>query len=822
MEMFNLGKKLIIAFSVAIVLLICIGAVSAGDVNSTDNNSPNILKASNNGNIATNMGNTNSNQLTANETYVTSNLVTSGNGNNSIKTLNETYATVNGEIFYEIPSETVVNISNSECCSFIIQEDGETVYAFRQDSPLNGYGLEINEQNWHGLKIIKQEIDTQVTYFFHSIITENGWVMGQGGSQYNSPSRSIEQIASEMVLSNTISPDALRRIKNILAPYGYGHFVIKAPDGRYGIAFANTYLTGTLQVGQYMVIPNYLEYHVKGNYKTYADNPVDAIIIVCSYDPSGENRRDLITYDYKPHSTANGNYYGVDVYATNDNGHNVGLKTSRIVTHFYYKGKYYSPSVIPENPGKLYVATHIFENQPLGNNINLISGDKSVLVNKEMKVEYKIVHITTEKTITFDLGSDVDFVGASVSHGSYNYNAQEHILYWHVPAISEAKQIIITAKPKFSKNYNIHCSISGMSEKNEFSYYATEYGANINANDVDKYKGGSQRLNVYLLDKYNKPLAGEKVTININGQNYNRAVKEEGYTSLAINLNPGEYDVNVVYNGKFGNVQTTAKVIVKTTLFGQDIEKYYKNDTQFFASFLDGNGNPLRNSKVEFNINGVFYTRTTDENGRAKLNINLQPNKYIITSINSATGEKHSNSITVKNVLFENKNIVKYYKNDTQYTIKVLDGKGNPLSGGTVVFNINGVFYTRTTNATGYAKLNINLAPGKYIITADYKGLKASNNIVVKPILEAKDLSMEYLDESKFKVKLLDGQGNPYAEQNITFNINGVFYNRTTDSDGIANLNIRLMPGEYIITSKYGNGATLSNKITISRLAKTQ
>ena len=319
-----------------------------------------------------------------------------------------------------------------------------------------------------------------------------------------------------------------------------------------------------------------------------------------------------------------------------------------------------------------------------------------------------------------------------------------------------------------------------------------------------------------MLDKYNNPLVGEKVAIKINGQTYYRTVKEEGYASLAINLNPGEYDANIAYDGKFGNVQTTAKVIVKTTLFAQDIEKYYKNDTQFFASFLDGNGKPLRNSKVQFNINGVFYTRTTDETGQAKLNINLGPNKYIITSINLATGEKHSNSVTVKNVLFENRNLVKYYKNDTQYTIKVLDGKGKPLNGGTVVFNINGVLYTRTTNATGYAKLNINLAPGTYIITADYKGLKVSNNIVIKPILEAKDLSMKYLDGSKFEAKLLNGQGNPYPKQKITFNINGVFYNRATDSNGIARLNIRLMPGEYIITSKYENGATISNKIRIS------
>ena len=112
--------------------------------------------------------------------------------------------------------------------------------------------------------------------------------------------------------------------------------------------------------------------------------------------------------------------------------------------------------------------------------------------------------------------------------------------------------------------------------------------------------------------------------------------------------------------------------------------------------------------------------------------------------------------------------------------------------------------------------MNINLNPGTYIITGNYNGLMASNIITVKPILEAKDLNMKYKDGSKFETKLVDGTGKPYADQTITFNINGVFYSRTTDTNGIARLNINLMAGEYIITSMYSNGAAIANKVTIS------
>ena len=130
--------------------------------------------------------------------------------------------------------------------------------------------------------------------------------------------------------------------------------------------------------------------------------------------------------------------------------------------------------------------------------------------------------------------------------------------------------------------------------------------------------------------------------------------------------------------------------------------------------------------------------------------------------------------------------------------------------------NINGVFYDRLTNENGTAKLNINLEPGEYILTAidPLTGLMMSYNITVLPVLNATNLEMKYMDGSTFNITVLDGQGNPLSNAQITFNVNGVFYTRTTDSSGIAKLNIRLMAGEYIITSEY-DGMAIANTITI-------
>ena len=126
----------------------------------------------------------------------------------------------------------------------------------------------------------------------------------------------------------------------------------------------------------------------------------------------------------------------------------------------------------------------------------------------------------------------------------------------------------------------------------------------------------------------------------------------------------------------------------------------------------------------------------------------------------------------------------------------MIDGEGNPVSGVNITMNINGVFYNRTTNENGTARLNINLPPGEYILTAidPLTGLQMSYNITVLPTLYANDLKMSYKDGS-------------------TFN-NGIFYNRKTDSNGIAMLNITLMSGKYIITSEY-DGLKVSNTIII-------
>ena len=150
------------------------------------------------------------------------------------------------------------------------------------------------------------------------------------------------------------------------------------------------------------------------------------------------------------------------------------------------------------------------------------------------------------------------------------------------------------------------------------------------------------------------------------------------------------------------------------------------------ARFTDSEGNALVGVTVTFNINGVFYNRLTNADGWAKLNINLHAGEYIITAYNPVTDDELSNIIKVLPRIVENNDLIKFYRDPSKFTVRIVGDDGKPVGEGVSVdFNVHGVLYTRTTNASGYASLNINLPAGEYIITTYHEGCVVSNTITV-------------------------------------------------------------------------------------------
>ncbi len=329
------------------------------------------------------------------------------------------------------------------------------------------------------------------------------------------------------------------------------------------------------------------------------------------------------------------------------------------------------------------------------------------------------------------------------------------------------------------------------------------------------YKNGT-KLHITLKDNKGYNLADTPITVTINGVSYKKTTDKNGVVEMNINLRPGVYTATVAYAGNktIGANSVDAKITVLSTINGNNITKMYQNGTHFSATFVNGQGKVLANTKVTFNINGVFYTRQTNAYGTANLNIMLRPGHYILTAYNPVTGDEQGFSIDVKS-LIETSDLTKYYLNASRFQATIYNKDGSLAVNKNVTFNINGVFYIRTTDSNGVVSLAINLRPGDYIITTIFDGLDIGNKVTVLPTLVTKDLNMKYMDGSNFTAQTLDSQGKALANQTVSFNVNGVIYHRITNEDGIASLRIRLISGEYIITSYWNNFQT-GNTIKIA------
>ena len=359
---------------------------------------------------------------------------------------------------------------------------------------------------------------------------------------------------------------------------------------------------------------------------------------------------------------------------------------------------------------------------------------------------------------------------------------------------------------------------SGIDDINNVTYSKSEdtrepviYGEDLSM----YYKNGSRyEVSIYQDGKLiNSQNNDSKVIFNVNGVNYTKELVN-GKASIGINLNPGNYTITTFYHYTDGLATKTNNIEVLSTILANDVVKFFRNGTQYYAKFLDGCGSPLVNASVIFNINGVFYKKQTDDNGMAKLNINLHPGVYILTAMHP-DALMYGSNITVLFTILAN-DVVKFFRNGTQYYAKFLDGCGSPLVNASVTFNINGVLYKKQTDYEGIARLNINLFPGKYILTAMHPdGLMYGYNITVLSTIHGDDIVKFFRNGTQYCAKFLDGCGSPLVNASVTFNINGVFYKKQTDDNGMARLNINLFPGEYILTAIHLNGEEKANIIKV-------
>ena len=169
----------------------------------------------------------------------------------------------------------------------------------------------------------------------------------------------------------------------------------------------------------------------------------------------------------------------------------------------------------------------------------------------------------------------------------------------------------------------------------------------ITTMDLNKIYRADEPLQMILTDKDNQPLTNRDVTISINGVDYKRKTDTVGMASLNINLNTGNYTGLCKYDGDsvYAGATAYSTVVVSPKLTTTNLTMNYKDGSKFKAKATDAKGAPIQGCQIVFTVNGVAYPRTSDVNGEAYLNINLNAGVYSITT--SSLNSKVVNTITV-------------------------------------------------------------------------------------------------------------------------------------------------------------------------------
>lgn len=415
-------------------------------------------------------------------------------------------------------------------------------------------------------------------------------------------------------------------------------------------------------------------------------------------------------------------------------------------------------------------------------------------INVKIIDEYNRPVANKEITVTID-GTDYTAVTGSdgVAKIAPSLEAGQHNITVNVPG-----KIVSNSTP--SKIEIQNTTVTPITEEVDVSFTYNEDGS----------------INVEVKDKYNRVVENVNVRVTINGITYSAVTNSMGIALINPDKNvAGEYDVNVEVEGKevSQSVPKTIKVVPsvgKSSIIASDMTRAANSAYDFKARFLDKNSNPLKNKNVIFIVNGNEYEVSTDEFGYAIFKNSLIDGVYEITSFNPSTNEELVNSIKIVKRITSNKNVDVDYSYSATYKVRVYGDNGKVVGAGEkVVFKIDGKnAKTVLTDEKGYAKLTIkdaNLLPKTHSITAEYRGCKVSNKLVVKQILKSQNKKFKSKKSKTFTATLKTSSGKAIKGKQITFKFNGKTYKAKTNSQGIAKIAIKNFSkvGSYKITVTY-------------------
>ncbi|WP_407462759.1 hypothetical protein [Methanobrevibacter sp.] len=332
---------------------------------------------------------------------------------------------------------------------------------------------------------------------------------------------------------------------------------------------------------------------------------------------------------------------------------------------------------------------------------------------------------------------------------------------------------------------------------------------------------------------------------NFNGCNFTYELKDllSGYYTLAIeNFTDSKNNRFIIETVARADFSVLGNVLVPTEMVITVSDIKYGEDENAVVTLKASDGT-LLNGVVKLSIGDQVQNITVENGvGQAKFT-NLSANKYVAIAqfdgddtyaSSFATApivvSKLKTRIVCKNMTTTAINVTEDGRIGEYFTWTLVDEKGRPLEGKDVSIGFNANVYNRVTNASGQARLQINLQnSGPYTFAIAFLGdenydgsFEVLKITVNKQKASLSASSQTYKASAKTKTLAATYKtkaGKAIVGKTVKFTVNGKTYSAKTDSSGVAKVNVSLTKaGSYTVEVKApatNTYAEVTKKVTL-------
>ena len=356
----------------------------------------------------------------------------------------------------------------------------------------------------------------------------------------------------------------------------------------------------------------------------------------------------------------------------------------------------------------------------------------------------------------------------------------------------------------------------------EYNTPANQIGMFVNnAVDVFDY-GGNTTISI------NVPGVKGNVTIDVDGKKYIVGLVNGGASYTLTKYSLGLNNVTVIYYDYFDDVWAIGHVNFTVNKVAYcPVELVYGTMDEFTPSNINFILPEDADGTISISLTDGFYSVDIEQAAKGGNNAILLPGliegNYTITA--TFTSVKYVTNSSVGIISFVHKpvyklnagNVVMNYNDGSKYKVLVTEDGKAVGAGENVKINLNGKTTEVKTDKNGYATLAVTNLPGKYTLTATYKGQTVKNTIQVKQNLKASKVTVK----KSAKSFVLKATLSKIKGKKLTFKFKGKTYTAKTNKKGIAKVTIKkniikkLKKGKkYSFTVKYVSN-TVKGHVTV-------